>query len=468
MTLKLIGPFGLFGGNGGRIEITSRKSRALIALLALSPGGSRGRNWIQAMLWGSRFREQAQASLRRELATLCSVLEERGAGSLLERTTSWIRLDLEAVDVDVLSLGLVPREQSASSDGAFLEDVALSDCPEFQDWLQAQRSRVADLQRVSVQSEIMAPQIKEDAGASLGSAGRMLDGHPPALPPKPSVCVLPFRLIGSGDPFAGQGMAEELGMTLARFPSLFVVGTPTPDFERENAGSSVEIARRLGVGYLVRGTVMMDANRIRVAVQVVDGSMGHQLWTQSHDGLTDDLFALQQRIAEAVAPQIHTQIDVTELRGGLVDAIGSGDAYSLYWRANALFRQWTRESILEATEVCERLVAMQPSGSWGVAMAGFCHAIAYASGWTDDRAETRRTAVRFYQQAMRHGGEDPIVLGYAAGTLISIGGDLEIAESLIAHAISILPSYQPTLFWGDGWTLRGVIPKGPADVSSSR
>ena len=51
---------------------------------------------------------------------------------------------------------------------------------------------------------------------------------------------------------------------------------------------------------------------------------------------------------------------------------------------------------------------------------------------------------------MRFGGEDPAVLGYAAGTLISIGGDLAVAERLIDHALTLLPSYQPTLFWG-GW-----------------
>lgn len=97
-------------------------------------------------------------------------------------------------------------------------------------------------------------------------------------------------------------------------------------------------------------------------------------------------------------------------------------------------------------------------------MAAFCHALAYASDWTDDPGETHRAAKRHYQAAMRYGGEDPAVLGYAAGTLICIGGDLEIADRLVSHALTLLPSYQPTLFWG-GWV---DIARGDAERARER
>lgn len=90
--LQLIGPFGLFAPSGVRIEISSKKAIALIALLATAPSGERSRRWLQAMLWGTREHEQAQTSLRREVSTLSKQLEVRGAGELLLRSSQRIGL----------------------------------------------------------------------------------------------------------------------------------------------------------------------------------------------------------------------------------------------------------------------------------------------------------------------------------------------------------------------------------------
>jgi DNA-binding SARP family transcriptional activator len=72
--LNLIGPFGLFSPGGSRIEISSQKAVALIAIVVVSSGGVRARRKLEAMLWGSRAPKQAQDSLRRELFNLRKVL----------------------------------------------------------------------------------------------------------------------------------------------------------------------------------------------------------------------------------------------------------------------------------------------------------------------------------------------------------------------------------------------------------
>jgi TolB-like protein len=423
-----------------------------MALLALAPGGVRGRAWLQTMLWGSRFHEQAQASLRRELATLCSILESHGAGALVSRTINQIALDLDQLDVDVLSLGVgVDGGRGPAIEGGFfLEDIELP-CEEFQDWLASQRKRVAAIRQIAMPAVVAPPSIIDTVGAPLQPTRELLDATALTLSPKPSVCVVPFRTIGQEvDTMIGPGFADELGITLARFPTLFVVASNSAAALSQAAVPAPEIAHRLGVKYLIEGTIRHAARQVRVSVALVDGGTGEQIWTASYNGGLDDIFDLQSRIAGEVAPHIDTQIDITELRGALINPLRTGDAYSLYWRANALFRQWNREAILEALELSERLVAMQPMSARAAALAAFCHAIAFAQNWARDPGETRRAAIRHHQQAMRFGSEDPAVLGYAAGTLLGIGGDLDVADTLIAHALTLLPSYQPTLFWG-GW-----------------
>ena len=69
-TLRLLGAFRLRAPNGERIEITSRKGAALIAMLAMASEGERTRGWLQEKLWGARQHTQARSSLRRELSDL--------------------------------------------------------------------------------------------------------------------------------------------------------------------------------------------------------------------------------------------------------------------------------------------------------------------------------------------------------------------------------------------------------------
>ena len=457
-SLSLVGPFRLRDPDGVDVRIPSKKSRALLSLLALAPEGLRARRWLLGMLWGGRFREQAQASLRRELASLHKTLDEAGAGALLVSDAVTARLALDLIDVDVLSLGPGLHAGGAPDGADFLEDLAVAGCPEFDDWLHMHRMRVRELRRAAPPHPGEPPGALEIVGGLTRPIAELLSARHPDLPPKPSVCVLSFRTLGeSKDDLLGHGIAEELGTTLARFPSMFVVATPSGPGTGGDPPFAVDIARRLGVAYLIDGSAMVVGGRLRVQVRLIDGATGRQIWGRTEDGSLEDIFAVQRAIAEAVAPRIHTEIDITELRDALVNPMRSADAYALYWRANALFRQWTREALTEARDLCETLVAMQPASCWAAAMAAFCHAVLLACGWADDPAATRRAASRHYQQAIRHGGEDPAVLGYAAGTLICIDGDLEVADRLVAHALTLLPSYQPTLFWG-GWVdlARGI------------
>src|SRR5689334_20774235 len=96
-TLSLLGPFRLIAPGGERVEVASRKGRALIAMLAMANEVERARRWLQEKLWGTRQQAQAASSLRRELSDLRSLLNvatKRGAGPLLITGNDRVRLDL--------------------------------------------------------------------------------------------------------------------------------------------------------------------------------------------------------------------------------------------------------------------------------------------------------------------------------------------------------------------------------------
>lgn len=427
--LRLIGPFRLSGPDGARIEVSSRKGRALIAMLAMAPDGERTRGWLQDRLWGSRPGTQAQASLRRELANLRLAVNGAAAAPLLNADYQRAWIDLAQLEVDALNGG---------GPGEFLEGIDLPGEDGFEDWLREMRQALDGGSR---------PQ----AASPMPSVAELLGGALPALPVQPSIAVLPFADLSPGRDlgFVADGVAEDVSGALARRSTLFVVAAGSTDGP-PLAGSRLALSRQLGVRFLVEGSVRGDGERVRVSLRLIDGPGNRQVWAQRFEGPLTDLFALQDHIAATIAPLIDSQVETTERQRALSAPLETADSYQLFWRANALFRQWQRDGVLEAAELTAQLLALEPANAWAAALSAFCHAMIAASGWAEDPAPHRAKAQRHYDLALRHGGDDPFVLGYAAGVLLCLGGDMAAADRLIDRALELQPSSASTLFWG-GW-----------------
>lgn len=464
--LDLIGPFGLFTPDGERIELSSKKAMALVALVISSPGGVRARRWLETMLWGTREAAQAQTSLRREMSNLSKVLDLHGAGHLLIRGTQRIGLAIDQIEVDIFSLGMKAAPRGSGYGDEFLEGLDLRDCEEFEDWLRAERERVRDMIALGI-PEPMAPlpSAQDILGMRLPSSGEILTGKHPRLPPKPSVGVLPFdELTAECGGWLGAGLADEIGVILSQFPQLFIVASTSARALTRQGLSKQEIAAQLGVRYLLDGTVAQMQGRLRVSTLLIEGQTGEQVWAESFSGNVEDSFEIQKQIASEIAPRIWTKVDTAErLRGLRLIGPATGN-YELYWRANALFRSWEREHIFEAITLTEQMMAEEPTCPWAASLAAYCHSIAYLLNYATEREVSRRKAITHYQTAVRYGEDNVEALGYAAGTLINIAGDMTMADRLIAHALSLLPAHQPTLFWG-GWV---DVVSGEADRARER
>ena len=137
--LRLLGAFQLVAPNGERLDVTSKKAIALLALLASANSGERWRAWIQDKLWGSRELRQAQSSLRLELHRLRKLT----AGTpfpLVEATSRTVRLNLSMIDIDIRNEEIVAR-----STGEFLEGIDIAGEESFEEWLREMRNNIADL-----------------------------------------------------------------------------------------------------------------------------------------------------------------------------------------------------------------------------------------------------------------------------------------------------------------------------------
>jgi TolB-like protein len=185
---------------------------------------------------------------------------------------------------------------------------------------------------------------------------------PTAAPPsraadrRRSVAVLPFANL-TGDPtkdYLGDGMAEELILTLSRSPDLRVPAR-TSTFAYKGRDSDVrQIARDLGVDAVLEGSVRAAGKRIRVAAQLIEVETGFHLWSESYDRLVEDIFELEDELAAAIAAGFRAKLEPAS------KASENIEAFRFYQQAQALSERPSPASYPAALNLLDRAIATDP------------------------------------------------------------------------------------------------------------
>jgi len=200
----------------------------------------------------------------------------------------------------------------------------------------------------NIEEPIRAYEVNaQSEGASSGlkdvlSAG---DRKPLPLPDKPSIAVLPFQNM-SGDPeqeYFADGMVEEIITALSRNKQLFVIARNSSFTFKGKAVDIKQVARDLGVRYVLEGSVRKSGNRIRITGQLIDAASGAHLWADRYDGALEDVFELQDQVAASVVGAIEPSMTQAEMERAKRKPTSSLDAYDYYLRAQAAHWQPTRD-----------------------------------------------------------------------------------------------------------------------------
>jgi TolB-like protein/class 3 adenylate cyclase len=274
-----------------------------------------------------------------------------------------------------------------------------------------------------------------------------------ALPEKPSIAVLPFQNM-SGDPeqehFA-DGMVEDIITGLSRSKALLVIARNSSFTYKGKAVDIKQVGRELGVRYVLEGSVRKSGNRVRITGQLIDAATGAHLWADRFDGLLDDIFDLQDRVASSVIGAISPQLERAEIERAQRKPTESLQAYDYYLRALAASYRFTREANLEIIELTRAASAVDPQFALPYALAVFSFTQRKAFGWNtniaDEISETRRLAAR----AIELDRDDARVLAMAGFGLCYVVGEVEEAAVLLARAIQLDPNLVLARTWM-GWT----------------
>jgi TolB-like protein len=274
---------------------------------------------------------------------------------------------------------------------------------------------------------------------------------PPALPDKPSIAVLPFQNM-SGDAeqeYFVDGMVEEIITALSRIRWLFVIARNSSFTYKGQAVDVKQVGHELGVRYVLEGSVRKGGNRVRITGQLIDAVSGTHLWADRFDGLIEDVFELQDKIASSVAGVIEPALQAAETARSAGRPTADLTAYDLYLRAYAMVWSSARE-VPEALRLMEQAIARDPRYGPALAWAAFCCHRVFIDVGSEDPA-VRLKGIDFARRALEVAGDDPGVLANAAMVLAWFGEDIGAMMALADRALALNPNY------ARGWHISGVL-----------
>jgi TolB-like protein/DNA-binding winged helix-turn-helix (wHTH) protein len=295
---------------------------------------------------------------------------------------------------------------------------------------------------------LVAPSpIDGSAPKSVASAN-----GPPELPNKPSIAVLPFANM-SADPeqeYFADGMVEEIITALSRVRWLFVIARNSSFTYKGQAVDVKEVGRELGVRYILEGSIRKAGGRVRIAAQLIDAINGAHLWADRFDGLLQDVFELQDRVASNVAGVIVKALQAVEAARSAARPTNDLTAYDLYLRAYAMVRSSSKQ-IHEALRLMEQAIERDPHYGPALAWAAVCCVRLLTDGRSEDRSGDTLKGADFARRAIEVAGDDAGVLANAALALAYFGEDVDAMISLVDRALALNPSF------ARGWHTSGVL-----------
>jgi adenylate cyclase len=262
------------------------------------------------------------------------------------------------------------------------------------------------------------------------------------LPSKPSIAVLAFQNM-TGDPeqeYFADGIAEDIITMLSRSQSLFVIARNSSFTYKGRAVDVKQIARELGVRYVLEGSVRRGGNRIRITAQLVDAVTGNHLWAERYDREFADIFAVQDEITEAVATAIEPAVAQMERHLAVRKPPESLGAWEAYQRGLWHMGRIGAADNEAARNFFQRAIDLDPgfASAYAQLAAGIC--VGASNDQTLSIAEAVKEALPMAQRAV---ALDPqSAAGYISlGLAHSFLGDQEGSVAAARQALTISPNY---------------------------
>ena len=179
---------------------------------------------------------------------------------------------------------------------------------------------------------------------------------------KPSIAVLPFINM-SGDPeqeYFSDGITEDIITDLSKVSGLFVVARNTAFTYKGKSVEVQEVAKRLGVNFILEGSVRKAGSRVRVTGQLIDGKTGGHMWADRYDRDLTDIFAIQDEITHAIVEQLKVKLLPQEKKNIAQTPTDNVEAYTYYLRGRQFIERRSKAYYQLARQMFAKAVELDP------------------------------------------------------------------------------------------------------------
>ncbi|MCZ6781829.1 MAG: adenylate/guanylate cyclase domain-containing protein, partial [Proteobacteria bacterium] len=261
--------------------------------------------------------------------------------------------------------------------------------------------------------------------------------------------------------------SEDLTTELARNDALFVISRNSAFSYKGQAVKVEDVARELGVRYVLEGSVRRAGDRVRITAQLIDASTGFHLWSERYDRRLTDIFALQTELADEIQTALRVEIRDAEIARVRQPETRNVDAYDAYLRGLAHFEHFRLERNREARRWFARAIELDPEFASAHAMVGNTYGIEYMFGWNTDPALMARA-----EEGARRALELDIASSDAWTVLATVHltrGEHEAAITAAERGIAAEPSLEvPYLIRGMALADQGRILPALASIAQAR
>ena len=487
---------------GADITPRIRKSRAVLAVLALAAPRPVLRDDLAGMLWSRRDRDQARASLRQCVHELQSLLGGC-VPPVLEADRNLLLLDTTRIWVDVRA-GTISTQP-------LLNDLAGLD-PAFDGWLATERRRVGRAAAAVAEAVMLDPtetgfdasraieaaehllaidpvheggwralmnahSAKGDRAAALDAYRRcvatlseradlspapetralaadlrrtMLPApvHVPAVPAVPAgqrrglrLGVRPFRTLGGGADALALGLAEEITTALARFKGIVLIASPSLATMVSEPQPDDPRWRELALDFVLDGTVQRSEGKVRVMVRLLDVKSGPEVaWAGRFDRASTEILTLQDEIAAETVAQIDPELMIREGMRAASRPTGSATAYDLVLSAIPAIYRLDEASFRAAGATLAEAVRIDPSYAASHAWWACWHIFLVGQNWAADPAVAMSHAGMLAERAIVLDPGDARGLTIAGHVRAFLYHRIDEAAELHDRALSLNPN----------------------------
>jgi adenylate cyclase len=244
--------------------------------------------------------------------------------------------------------------------------------------------------------------VKLDGVADSAPEPEPQDKEVPKLPDRPSIAVLPFDNM-SGDPeqdYFADGIVEDIITELSRDPDLFVIARNSSFAYKGQSPDIRQVARELGVRYVLEGSVRRAGNRIRLNAQLIEAETGHHVWAERYDRTLEDVFEVQDELTNTIQNRLVQKVRDTGIEGVLRRAPKDMNAYDHMLRGFGLLLRFNRANNEEAIREAQAALDLDPDYARAYNLLAWAHLYSVWSAWADDIEQALERGYEAAQKAV--------------------------------------------------------------------